>query len=667
MKAHLPNISSLTRRLLAIASLPLIGLACLPTPTPTPPPTDAAIFEPDPNTNFGVDSGAVTINGIAGVTCFTTDGTAPEYNGGTCSGGSTQLLTGPILLDCGSDTGTGVLRTVKIEFAWPGSASNEVRSANFLLNCEVPATDTDGDGIVDGSDNCPNDPNADQADSDGDGIGDVCEVINVPDADGDGRPDSADNCVNVWNPNQGDEDGDGIGNVCDPTPQGPPVAVQLWSNDELAAAYDKWADKVRCNIRCTDPTGAGTWSWTCDNGGTATWKVTVNIFAGKATSTFTYANCEETVDISVHDYAVDPDFSDPGASKTQSVTLALNGVMTQVTNFSGTGNETGSTNITGGDFVGQVDSHKIITSKSVSGGYISVGCATDPIDEEICAPSGQLVNFNTPGLACSGGICPVPGSTNTLADTDGDGVFDLYDNCVSTANPTQTDSDFDGIGNACDVSDADGDGIADSNDNCPNAPNPTQTDTDGDGIGDACDTAATDTDSDGVPDTTDNCPTTPNANQADTDGDGIGDACDTPTGSWYTIKHFDILDTRCVTEATGDEVRTAVCNGSDAQQWELTKAGSIFTFRNKGSGRCIYNGYILIGVELATCDSSVAQQWTINTSEGVLQAHVKSQLENMCWWVGAGDVGGSLGNCLSGSDFGFYLNNGTTASDPNTD
>lgn len=78
--------------------------------------------------------------------------------------------------------------------------------------------DLDGDGIADSADNCPAIANADQADSDGDGIGNVCEAV-IADADGDGVADSVDNCPETANANQADTDGDGVGNVCDPTPQ----------------------------------------------------------------------------------------------------------------------------------------------------------------------------------------------------------------------------------------------------------------------------------------------------------------------------------------------------------------------------------------------------------------------------------------------------------------
>jgi hypothetical protein len=51
-----------------------------------------------------------------------------------------------------------------------------------------PPVDTDGDGILDGADNCPTVPNANQADADADNQGDACDLCTDTDGDGFGNP-----------------------------------------------------------------------------------------------------------------------------------------------------------------------------------------------------------------------------------------------------------------------------------------------------------------------------------------------------------------------------------------------------------------------------------------------------------------------------------------------
>jgi hypothetical protein len=133
-------------------------------------------------------------------------------------------------------------------------------------------------------------------------------------------------------------------------------------------------------------------------------------------------------------------------------------------------------------------------------------------------------------------------SSDPSADGDGDGTHDLDDVCAAVADPAQTDTDGDRVGDACDtcpldaVDDVDGDAVCGSVDNCPAIANPDQANADNDALGDACDAcpldATNDADVDGVCGAVDNCPTVANANQANGDGDTLGDACDNcPTGT----------------------------------------------------------------------------------------------------------------------------------------
>jgi len=75
-------------------------------------------------------------------------------------------------------------------------------------------------------------------------------------------------------------------------------------------------------------------------------------------------------------------------------------------------------------------------------------------------------------------------------DSDADAILDGTDNCINQENPSQLDTDGDGLGDVCDP-DADGDTVLNDEDNCPDVANADQADADGDWVGDACDEAQT--------------------------------------------------------------------------------------------------------------------------------------------------------------------------------
>jgi len=96
--------------------------------------------------------------------------------------------------------------------------------------------DADDDGVAQSIDNCPSHANGDQADQDGDGIGDDCDS----DQDGDGVADAADNCPTVPNADQAPSDEiDGVGSACDTDTDGDGV----YDVDDLFVAdATEWSD-----------------------------------------------------------------------------------------------------------------------------------------------------------------------------------------------------------------------------------------------------------------------------------------------------------------------------------------------------------------------------------------------------------------------------------------
>jgi hypothetical protein len=109
-----------------------------------------------------------------------------------------------------------------------------------------------------------------------------------------------------------------------------------------------------------------------------------------------------------------------------------------------------------------------------------------------------LIDTSEPA-SCTGNPPPSPHAGQFDPDCDDDNVSDGSndpdsggpiqagpDNCISTANTNQLNSDGDAFGNACDTDD-DNDGVLDGADNCPVNANASQSNMDGDSMGDACD------------------------------------------------------------------------------------------------------------------------------------------------------------------------------------
>ena len=95
----------------------------------------------------------------------------------------------------------------------------QVVPVGYIFDCNAGLAGPNGDGVLDGEDNCPGFCNRDQQDIDGDGIGDVCDTRE--DYDFDGVPNAVDNCPLEPNPAtalglQADVDADGRGDLCDP-------------------------------------------------------------------------------------------------------------------------------------------------------------------------------------------------------------------------------------------------------------------------------------------------------------------------------------------------------------------------------------------------------------------------------------------------------------------
>ena len=130
---------------------------------------------------------AVSFTSSTGAVCTVSGNTVTSQSAGTCTITASQAGGGNFL-----------------------AAADVARSFAITNPDPSPPTDSDSDGITNSSDNCPQMSNADQLDTDVDGLGNVCD----DDLDGDGITNSRDNCPLVSNPNQSDSLDNGVGDAC---------------------------------------------------------------------------------------------------------------------------------------------------------------------------------------------------------------------------------------------------------------------------------------------------------------------------------------------------------------------------------------------------------------------------------------------------------------------
>ncbi len=271
------------------------------------------------------------------------------------------------------------------------------------------ASDADCDGVADGMDNCPNEPNPGQQDSDGDGSGNAC-----------------DNCPTTANADQADADGDGIGNACDACPAD---FLNDVDGDGLCSDVDNCPTVSNSGQQDSDGDGSGN---ACDNCPTT---------ANTDQADIDGDGIGNACDACPADFLNDVDGD---------------GVCGNIDNCPNIWNS--SQQDADSDGIGDAcDNCPLDPLNDVDGDGVCGDVDNCPLD--------SLNDVDGDGICGDVDNCPNI-ANSSQQDADSDAVGDTCDNCPTKPNPDQNDSNHDGIGDACDLicGDANNDVIVDISD-----------------------------------------------------------------------------------------------------------------------------------------------------------------------------------------------------------
>ena len=397
------------------------------------------------------------------------------YNLANSAGSAPTTLDG-IMLDVWEDDKGNLIQEqseIHSQYGYPlGVAGGNITELYHAFGATM-GVDSDGDGVSDGSDLCPNTPSGATVDSDG------C-TWDERDDDDDGVLNPADNCADTTSSmtdidaqgcayEQRDDDNDGVLNPDDNCPTTEPnsnvdgagcAPYQLdTDNDTVSDANDSCPGHDDLIDVDNDGTPDGCDSL-LDNDGDGV------------------SNAEDLCE--GHDDSIDIDQD---------------------------GTPDGCDSLIDSDSDGVADS-----SDLCPGFNDSIDVDSDGIPDNC----DSLIDSDSDGVADSTDECPgyddyvdadadgIPDGCDDFVDSDSDGVSDTNDKCLGYDDSIDLDSD--GTPDGCDsLIDSDGDGVSDTNDKCPGYID--SFDADSDGTPDGCDDLI-DNDGDGVSNGQDLCPST---------------------------------------------------------------------------------------------------------------------------------------------------------------